>query len=72
MGRPYRSQTKRVEGVVLAGGVDGHIAENEPLPLGERGGKAVVAHHIPGKAGGAAKADFIFYATYLRSFREST
>ena len=27
------------------------------MPLGERGGKAVVAHHIPGKAGGAAKAD---------------
>ena len=42
--RPDGREGHAVEGIVLAGGVDGHIAENEPLPLGERGGKIGRAH----------------------------
>ena len=61
--RPVRAQLPDVrqghpiEGVVLAGGIDGHIAKDEPLPLGEGGGKAVIADHIPRKAGGPAQTD---------------
>ena len=52
MQHPDIRQGHPVEGVVLAGGIDGHVAEDEPVALGEGGDKAVIAHHVPGKAGG--------------------
>ena len=57
MQHPDIRQGHSVEGVVLAGGIDGHVAEDEPAALGEGGGKAVIAHHVPGKAGGAAQPE---------------
>ena len=35
MQHPDIRQGHPVEGVVLAGGIDGHVAENEPVTLGE-------------------------------------
>ena len=57
MHHPDIRQGHPVEGVILAGGIDGHVAEDEPVTLGEGGGKAVIAHHVPGKAGGAAQPE---------------
>ena len=53
--QPDRRQGHPIEGVVLAGGVDGHIAEDELIVLGKGGVKAVIPDDIPRKAGGAAQ-----------------
>ena len=55
--QPDGRQGHPVEGVVLAGGVDGHIAKDELIPLGKRNVKAVIPDDIPRKAGGAAQPD---------------
>ena len=36
---PEIRQGHPVEGVVLAGGIDGHVAEDEPVALGKRASK---------------------------------
>lgn len=52
---PDIRQRHAVEGVIFAGGVDGHISKHQPLARGQRGVEAVIAHHIPCQAGGAAQ-----------------
>ena len=55
--RPDGRKGHAVEGVVLAGGVDGHIPEEETVALGEGSVEAVVADDIPGQAGRAAEPE---------------
>ena len=55
--RPDGREGHAVEGIVLAGGVDGHIPEEETVALGEGGVEAVVADDIPGQAGRAAEPE---------------
>ena len=54
---PERGQRHAVEGVVLAGGIDGHIAEQQQVALPQRGGKAVIPDDVPGQAGRAAQTE---------------
>ena len=55
--RPDGREGHAVEGVVLAGGVDGHIPEEETVALGEGGVEAIIADDIPGQAGRAAEPE---------------
>ena len=55
--RPDGRKGHAVEGIVLAGGVDGHIPEEETVALGEGGVEAIIADDIPGQAGRAAEPE---------------
>ena len=52
---PDIGQRHSVEGVVLAGGIDRHIAEEHQIPLFQRTRKRIVADHIAGRASGAGQ-----------------
>ena len=68
--QPDRRQGHAVEGVVLAGGVDGHIAEDELITLSKGGVKAVIPDDVPRKAGGAAQADSVRFLPRLTGVQQ--